>query len=80
MLGPEANRFLYELARRIAAVTNEPPSPRFLLQGLAVAVQRGIAAAVMGSVGFGTLLRLVSFFPLCFLITRFALFFSVCVS
>ena len=49
MLGPEANRFLHELARHIAAVTNEPLSHQFLLQRLAVAVQRGNAAAVMGS-------------------------------
>ena len=42
-------QFLHELARRIAAVTNEPLSHQFLLQRLAVAVQRGNAAAVMGS-------------------------------
>ena len=49
VLGSEAKRFIRDLARRIEAVTNEPLSHQFLLQRLAVAVQRGNAAAVMGS-------------------------------
>ena len=49
VLGSEAKRFLRELARRIEDVTNEPLSHQFLLQRLAVAVQRGSVAAVMGS-------------------------------
>jgi len=38
-----------ELGRRIRAETGEPRSLQFLLQGIAVAVQRGKAAAVLGT-------------------------------
>ena len=47
--GPEAKLFFRELARRIASVNNEPLSHQFLVQRLAVAIQRGNASAVLGS-------------------------------
>ena len=49
-LGAEALKFLQELGRRLRQVTGEPKSLQFLLQRLLVAVQRGNAAAVLGSV------------------------------
>ena len=50
-LGPEALNFFWELGRRLRRMTGEPKSLQFLLQRLSVAVQRGHAAAVLGSVG-----------------------------
>ena len=47
--GPEAKLFFRELARRVASVNNEPLSHQFLVQRLAVAIQRGNASAVLGS-------------------------------
>ena len=47
--GPEAKLFFRELARRVASVNNEPLSHQFLMQRLAVAIQRGNASAVLGS-------------------------------
>ena len=41
--------FIKELGRRIRTETGEPRSLQFLLQGIAVAVQRGNAAAVRGT-------------------------------
>ena len=41
--------FLRELGRWIKAGTGEPRSLQFLLQGIAVAVQRGNMAAVLGT-------------------------------
>ena len=68
VLGPEANRFLHELAQRIVAVTNEP-SPQFLLQRLAAAVQRGNAAAVRGSARVWNTAQICIFLStVCFLI------------
>ena len=49
VFGPEALSFLRELGRRIKAETGEPRSLQFLLQGIAVAVQRGNTAAVLGT-------------------------------
>ena len=49
-LGEEASAFFSELGHRIAAVTFEPRSHQFLLQRLSVAVQRGNAACVIGTV------------------------------
>lgn len=51
-MGPwcdEAIRFFDELAKRIAIKTNEPRSGTFLRQRLSIAIQRGNAAAVMGT-------------------------------
>ena len=49
-LGDEALSFLQDLGHRIAAVTAEPRSFQFLLQRLSVAVQRGNAACIVGTV------------------------------
>ena len=49
VFGPEAASFFGELGRRIRAETGEPRSLPFLLQGIAVAVQQGNAAAVLGT-------------------------------
>ena len=46
---PEAMSFIKELGRRIRAETGEPRSLQFLIQGIAVAVQRGNMAAVRGT-------------------------------
>ena len=51
VLGKAAEEFTQELARRIYKATGEPRSRQFLLQRLSVAVQRGNAAAVLGSMG-----------------------------
>ena len=48
-LGPHTAAFLKELGRRIYQETGEARSSAFLLQRLSVAVQRGNAAAVMGT-------------------------------
>ena len=49
VFGPEAMTFVKELGRRVRAETGEPRSLQFLLQGMAVAIQRGNAAAVLGT-------------------------------
>ena len=49
VFGPEALSFLRELERRIKAETREASSLQFLLQGMAMAVQRGNTAAVLGT-------------------------------
>ena len=49
-LGDEAANFLHQLGRRIATVTGEQRATEFLLQRLSVAIQRGNAVAVMGTV------------------------------
>ena len=49
-LGDEAANFLRQLGRRIATVTGEQRATEFLLQRLSVAIQRGNAVAVMGTV------------------------------
>ena len=48
-LGDEANTFLHELGRRIAAVSGDTRATNFLLQRLSVAIQRGNAACVLGT-------------------------------
>ena len=45
----EAITFIKELGHRIRAETGEPRSLQFPMQGIAVAVQRGNAAAVRGT-------------------------------
>ena len=49
VMGPEAGHFFRDLGRRIAAATSDPLSHQYLLQRVAVAVQRGNAAAVLGT-------------------------------
>ena len=49
-LGDEASAFFGDLGRRIASVTAEPRSSQFLMQRLSVALQRGNAACVLGTV------------------------------
>ena len=48
-LGPQAQSFFKEVARRVKSVTNEPRSHEFLIQRVAVAIQRGNAASVLGA-------------------------------
>jgi len=52
-LGEEASDFVHELGRRIATVTGEKRSTEFLLQRLSVAIQRGNASSVLGTVDSG---------------------------
>ena len=49
VFGSEATSFFKELARRIKIETGEPRSFHFLAQRIAVAIQRGNAAAVLGT-------------------------------
>ena len=49
VFGPEAITFIKELGHRIRAETVEPRSLQFLMQGIAVAVQRGNAATARGT-------------------------------
>jgi hypothetical protein len=50
VLGEAAADFVHELGRRITAVTGEKRATEFLLQRLSVAIQRGNAASVLGTV------------------------------
>ena len=54
VLGQDARNFFREVGRRVTAVTNEPQSHKPLLQRVAVAIQRGKAAAILGSIGDGS--------------------------
>jgi len=47
--GPEATNFLSELGRRIATFTGDPRSTVYLKQRIDVALQRGNAASVLGT-------------------------------
>ena len=49
-IGEEASVFFHDLGRRIAAVTAEPKSFQFMMQRLSVAVQRGNAVCILGTV------------------------------
>ena len=51
VLGHEARAFLRDLARRLTSATNDQQSHQFLLQRVAVSIQRGNAAAVLGTIG-----------------------------
>ena len=44
----------HELGRRITAVTGERRATEFLLQRLSVAIQRGNAASILGTVDSAT--------------------------
>jgi len=47
--GPEAISLVGELGRRTAALTGEPRSAAFLRQRIDIALQRGNAASIMGT-------------------------------
>ena len=49
-LGNEASHFFRDVGNRIVSATKEPRSYQFLMQRLSVAVQRGNAACVLGTV------------------------------
>ena len=49
-LGDEASAVFGDLGRRTASVTAEPRSSQFLMQRLSVALQRGNAACILGTV------------------------------
>lgn len=53
-VGPEAGLFFRDLGRRIAAATSEPLSHQHLLQRVSVAIQRGNAAAILGTAERGS--------------------------
>ena len=50
VLGDEALSFFHDLGQRIAVATAEPRSFQFLMQRLSVAIQRGNAACIIGTV------------------------------
>ena len=50
-IGEEGRSFFKDLGRRIAVTTKEPQSLQFLLQRLSIAVQRGNAASILGTLG-----------------------------
>jgi hypothetical protein len=62
-LGDEASALFRDIGQRIAIVTGEPRSYQFLMQRLSVAVQRGNAACITGTVP--TALGLDSIFFIC---------------
>ena len=49
-LGNDATDFLHQLGRRIATVTGERRATEYLLQRVSVAIQRGNAACVLGTI------------------------------
>ena len=51
VLGRGVRAFLRDLARRLTYATDDHQSHHFLLQRVAVAIQRGNAAAVLGTIG-----------------------------
>ena len=50
VLGEDAHSFFWDLAKRLEAVNEDRRSHQFLLQQVALAVQRGNAASVLGSI------------------------------
>ena len=52
--GPGALKFVSELGKLLTQTTGEPRSTAFLRQRLSIAIQRGNAAAVRGTVPEGT--------------------------
>ena len=50
VLGEDAHSFFWDLAKRLEAVNEDRRSHQFLLQQVAVAVQRGNTASVLGSI------------------------------
>ena len=49
--GPQAGEFFRELGRRVRRATFEPNAYQYLVQRISVAVQRGNATSVLGSLG-----------------------------
>ena len=49
-LGDEASAFMHQLGRRIMSITAERHATEFLLQRLSVAMQRGNASCVLGTI------------------------------
>ena len=54
-LGDGADELMHDLGRRISEVTGERRATEFLLQRLSVAIQRGNAASVLGTVDSTTI-------------------------
>ena len=52
VIGSSSLNFLKDLGRRVRRVTEDPLSYIYLLRRLAVAVQRGNAASVLGTLSF----------------------------
>ena len=52
-MGPQAKMFLLELGRRLRQQTGEPRSTSYLLQRISMAIQKGNAVAMMGSLPRG---------------------------
>ena len=52
-IGDEGRSFFKELGRRIKATTQEQQSHQYVLQRVSVAIQRGNAVAILGSMGRG---------------------------
>jgi hypothetical protein len=52
--GDEALRFVKDLGRRLRVVTGEPRSTNFLIQRISVAIQRGNAACILGTIPAST--------------------------
>ena len=50
-LGEGVDQLFHELGRRITVITGEHHSTDFLFQRLSIAIQRGNAASVLGTVG-----------------------------
>ena len=48
--GPNGLKFVQEVGRRISVESGEPRSTEFLMQAIGMAVQRGNAASVLGTV------------------------------
>ena len=75
VFGPEATSFFKELARRIKIETGEPRSFHFLVQRIAVAIQRGNAAAVLGTMPDRTFILYYYFlYHFCTVVCLFLLF------
>ena len=55
-MGLEAKTFLLELGQRLRQQTGEPRSTSFLLQRISMAIQKGNAIAIMGSIPQGKVL------------------------
>ena len=51
VLGPATMNFVKDLGRRLTQATGEEEATVHILQRMSVAVQRGNAASVMGSLG-----------------------------
>ena len=75
-IGPLSMAFLKELGRLLQRVTGEGRSTAYLLQKLSVAVQRGNAASVLGTIGHSA--SIDEFFFECYFYTFFLFCFVFC--